>query len=703
MAVSGRTLDSPELYINRELSWIAFNSRVLAEARQADNPVFERMKFLSIVSTNLDEFFMIRVASIRDQVQAGWKLPDPAGLKPREQLRQIALGARLMVQEQYRVWAEELVPDLRKAGVSLLSWPEISAEQAKWAEQFFINDVFPVITPMAVMGSKKFPLLQSRSLNIGILLKSRSGRKMEFATVQVPTVFPRALRLPGDGSGACFILLEDIIRQYLPQVFSGRHIIACHPYRITRNADLEYDEEEASDLLTSIEKSLKRRKWGAVIRLEVDPAMDERMLALLQDAFEVGETEIYRIPGPINFDFLLKQLYSLPGFEPCKYAPFTPRMPEALADGSVFGAVKRGDVFMHHPYDSFDPVQRFVEEAARDENVLAIKQTLYRVSGHSAIVESLAGAAQSGKQVTALFEVKARFDEENNIHWGKYLEKAGCHVVYGLPHLKTHSKILLVVRRENGSIRRYVHLATGNYNDITAKLYTDMGILTADSDLGDDASRFFNLVTGFTETPPMHYLIPAPSMLRSEFLRLIQREADNAKRGLTARIEAKMNSLVDPVVIRALYEASCAGVEIDLTVRGICCLRPGIKDVSQRITVRSIVGRFLEHARIYRFENAGEPELYLSSADWMPRNLDRRVELLFPVRDADIKEQVMRIMALQKRDTAKAWFLQPDGVYRRILPKAGEKCFNSQEALIPGEKQESSSPVCVYKKANDGV
>jgi polyphosphate kinase len=689
MADSGRMFHSPELYINRELSWLAFNNRVLAEAKNPDNPVFERMKFLSIVSTNLDEFFMIRVASIRDQVQAGWKLPDPAGLKPREQLRLISLHTRLTVQEQYRVWLEELLPDLRNAGLALLSFCELSAEQANWVEQFFVNEVFPVITPMAVAGSRKFPLLQSRSLNIGILLKSKSGRKSEFATVQVPTVFPRALRLPGDGNGASFILLEDIIRHFLPTVFAGRHILACHPYRITRNADLEYDEEEASDLLTSIEKSLKRRKWGAVIRLEIDPDMDERMLALLQDAFEVEEAEIFRIPGPVNFDFLLKQLYSLSGFDRCKYAPFVPQMPEELKDVSIFDAMKQGDVFLHHPYDSFDPVQRFVEEAAQDENVLAIKQTLYRVSGHSAIVESLARAAQSGKQVTALFEVKARFDEENNIHWGKYLEKAGCHVVYGLPRLKTHSKIVLVVRRENNSIRRYMHLATGNYNDITAKLYTDMGILTADSDLGDDSSRFFNLVTGFTEIQPMHYLIPAPSKLRSEFLRLIQRETDNAKRGLTARIDAKMNSLVDPVVIRALYEASCAGVEIDLIIRGICCLKPGIRDVSQHITVRSIVGRFLEHARVYRFENGGEPELYLSSADWMPRNLDRRVELLFPVRDLAIQEKIMNVMALQKRDTAKAWLLSSNGVYERILPKDGEASFNSQESLICREIQES--------------
>ncbi len=690
MADSGRIKDSPELYINRELSWLAFNNRVLAEAKNPDNPVFERMKFLSIVSTNLDEFFMIRVASIRDQLRARWKLPDPAGLKPREQLRQIALVTRLMVQEQYRVWAEELLPGLAEAGLSILPWVDLNEEQAEWAARFFENEIFPVLTPVKVESSRKFPLLSSRSLNLGVLLKNHGGRKAEFLTVQVPSVIPRALRLPDDGSGVSFILLEDVICHFLPQVFSGRRVIACHPYRITRNADLEYDEEEACDLLASIEKSLKKRKWGAVIRLEIDPDMDERMLALLQDAFEVGEMEIFRIPGPANFDFLLKQLYLLPGFEKWKYAPFEPVIPDELKGVSIFDALKQGDIFLHHPYDSFDPVQRFAEEAAQDEHVLAIKQTLYRVSGHSAIVESLAKAAQSGKQVTALFEVKARFDEENNIHWGKYLEKAGCHVVYGLPKLKTHSKILLVVRRESGAIRRYVHLATGNYNDVTARLYTDMGLLTADPDLGEDASRFFNLVTGFSETMPMNLLTPAPSKLRTEFLRLIKRERDNAKKGLPARIDAKMNSLVDPVVIHALYDASCAGVEIDLTVRGVCCLRPGIKDVSQRITVRSIVGRFLEHSRIFRFENAGDPELYLSSADWMPRNLDRRVELLFPVKDERIQECILTIMALQKRDTAKAWLLHPSGIYERILPKDGEALFNSQESLLRGKNQESS-------------
>ncbi len=690
MADGGVSQDSPELYINRELSWLAFNSRVLAEAVNLDNPVFERMKFLSIVSTNLDEFFMIRVASLWDQVRADWRLADPSGLKPKAQLKQIALHTRRMVGEQYRIFRESLMPDLAKAGLTLLSWKDLDMEQAAWARQFFMDDLFPVLTPMRIQGNRVFPRLPGRALHLGVLLHKKEGRKAEFATLQVPAAFPRALRLPG-GPGACFILLEEVVKAFLDQVFTGWEIAACHPFRITRNADLEFDEEEACDLLAMIEKSLKKRKWGAVVRLEIDPQMDEGMLALLRKAFEVKEAEIYRVPGPINLDFLLKQLYFLPGFDPWKYASFEPRMPKELADGPMFDTIARGDIYLYHPYDSFAPINRLVEEAAMDESVLAIKQTLYRVSDHSAIVESLARAAQNGKQVTALFEVKARFDEENNIHWGKYLEKAGCHVVYGLPRLKTHSKILLIVRRENGVPRRYVHLATGNYNEITARLYTDMGIFTADPELGEDAGRFFNLVTGFSETPPMHFLIPAPGMLRAEFLRLIARERDNAQKGLPARIDAKMNSLVDPDIIRALYGAGRAGVKIDLTVRGICCLRPGMEGVSENIAVRSIVGRFLEHARIYRFENAGEPEMYLSSADWMPRNLDRRVELMFPVLDGEIREKILRVMELQRRDTAKAWLLKPDGMYERVMPARGEERFNSQEALIP-ENQESFFP-----------
>jgi polyphosphate kinase len=685
-------LIAPELYINRELSWLAFNRRVLSEATRPDNPVFERMKFLSIVSTNLDEFFMIRVASVRDQVRAGWKHPDPAGLKPKEQLRQIALHVRLMVQEQYQIYKHELLPDLHNAGLSPLSWKQLTASQTEWVETYFRNEVFPALTPMAVEGSEKFPLLSSRSLNLGVLMESRSGKRTEFATVQAPSILPRAVILPGDGEGTSFLLMEEIIKCFLPLLFPGRNVIACHSYRITRNADLEFDEEEASDLLAAIEKSLKKRKSGAVIRLEIEPGMDEGMLALLQDAFQVEEQEIFRIPGPINFDFLLKQLYGLPGFESSKYPSFEPRTPKELPEGgSIFDAIRRRDIFLYHPYDSFDPVLRFVEEAAQDPNVLAIKQTLYRVSGHSPIVAALARAALAGKQVTALLEVKARFDEENNIQWGKHLEKAGCHVSYGLPKLKTHSKILLVVRREKDGLRRYVHLGTGNYNDVTARLYTDMGIFTADSDLGEDAGRFFNLVTGYSETPPMHALSYAPSMLRPEFLRLIHRERDNAKRGLPASIDAKMNSLVDPVIIAALYEASCEGVAIDLTVRGICCLRPKVDRVSENITVRSIVGRFLEHARIFRFENGGDPELFLSSADWMPRNLDRRIELMFPVRDELIQKKVLNVMALQKLDTAKAWRMRPDGIYERILPGDGEEPFNSQEALISGMEAEAET------------
>lgn len=682
MGTAKHPLDACEYYINRELSWLRFNHRVLSEAANPDNPLFERMKFLSIFSTNLDEFFMIRVASLRDQVQAGYKKPDPAGLKPKEQLQKVALSTRLMVQEQYRIYEEKILPDLEKAGIAFPAWEELTSEQRAYLEEYYQKEVFPVLTPVAVDGSHTFPLILNKSLNLGVLLESRSGKKAEFATVQVPSVLPRVVLLPAEENTAACVLMEDVIARFIDTLFAGRHALVCHPFRITRNADLAYDEEEASDLLAQIEKSLKKRKWGAVIRLEIRPEMDERLLAILQDALDVNETEIYRVPGPIHLDYFMKQLYALPGHEEDKYPAFEGSAPQALREGCLFEAIRQRDRLLHHPYDSFDPLIRFVQQAADDPNVLAIKQTLYRVSGHSPIVAALGQAAKNGKQVTVLLEVKARFDEENNIHWGKHLEKAGCHVIYGLPGVKTHSKILLVVRREADGIRHYVHLGTGNYNDETARLYSDMGILTADRDIGEDAVRFFNLVAGYTETMPMRLLIYAPRLLRETLVGLIQREREHALQGHPARIDAKMNSLADPYIIQALYEASCAGVTIDLTVRGICCLRPGIPDVSENILVRSIVGRFLEHTRIYRFENGGEPELYLSSADWMPRNLDRRVELLFPVRDEDIISQVEEVLTLQKEDTAKAWLMQPDGSYTRICPPGGQERVNAQEKLM---------------------
>lgn len=677
-------------FTSRELSWISFNERVLLEASNQDNPLMERIKFLSIVSSNLDEFFMVRISSIRDLVKSGGKKLDIAGLKPDERLKAITKRVREQVALQYRIMMDEIMPLLCSQGVVMIRRDSMTREQSAFVEDYFHREVFPVLTPMAVDASHRFPLVLSRSLNIAVLLAGRNGKKDDFATVQVPSVLPRVVWVPGDNA-TTYTLLEEVVLRHLGELFPGRTILAASPYRITRNADLTYDEEEAADLLKEIKKSLKKRKWGSVIRLEYNPDMDRRLLDVLMPALEVGENELYAVPGPLNLDFFMKHLAGLPGFDSQRFPSFVPRLNPELESGCIFDAIRKKDRFFYHPYDSFDPVVSFVRQSAQDEGVLAIKQTLYRVSGHSPVVAALAEAAERGKQVTVLLEVKARFDEENNIHWGEALEKAGCHVVYGLPRLKTHSKITLVVRREQDGIRRYTHLGTGNYNDVTARLYTDMGILTANEHIGADASAFFNLVTGYSETPELKLLVAAPKGLKPELLRLIHREMDHARAGRPSGIEAKMNGLVDPVIIDALYQASQAGVRVDLTVRGMCCLQPGIPGQSDRITVRSIVGRFLEHARIFHFHNGGISETYLSSADWMPRNLDRRIELMFPVLDGEIRARVMDILHQQQRDTAKAWILQGD-IYTplRTGVEEGGVLFNSQESLIPYDQPEQN-------------
>lgn len=584
---------------------------------------------------------------------------------------------------QYEILNHRLLPALAEKGIRLGDLTTLTSQQRLFLEDFFSQQVYPVLTPMAVDGEHRFPLLPNKSLNLAVLLESKNGKKPDFATITVPAVLPRAVFLPGEGHS--FVLLEDVIAAHLDTVFPGRRVLSCSPYRITRNADLTYEEDEASDLLGEIKKSLKKRRWGAVVRLEMTPDMDKASLSLLQKHLETDEACLYTVEGPLNLDFLMKQVASLAGFEEEKFPSYTPALLPEMAEGDLFAAIRCRDRFFFHPYDSFDPVVRLVQEAAVDEQVLAIKQTLYRVSGKSPIVAALAKAAANGKQVTVLLEVKARFDEENNIRWGEALERAGCHVVYGLPGLKTHSKITLVVRREEGVIRRYCHLGTGNYNDVTARLYTDMGILTANETIGADATNFFNMVTGYSETPKLKLLIAAPRSLRKETLRLIARETEHAKAGRKAAIEAKMNALVDPEVMEALYEASKAGVKIHLMVRGICCLQPGVKGLSENITVHSIVGRFLEHARIYHFHNDGNSETYLASADWMPRNLDKRVELMFPVLDKDIREQVLAVLRLQQQDTAKGWNLM--GISWQPLRETVEgELLNSQEKLIPYEQ-----------------
>ncbi|MBZ4644520.1 MAG: polyphosphate kinase [Petroclostridium sp.] len=674
------SFNKPEYFINRELSWLEFNDRVLEEAKDRSNPLLERIKFLSIVSSNLDEFFMIRVASLKDQVNVGFNKPDPAGLTPKQQLKKISIRTHKMVDEQYNMFNRALLPRLKKNGIHMVYEEDLTDEQRNFLDEYFTNEIYPVLTPMAVDSSRPFPLILNKSLNLGVLIKDKETENQYiFATVQVPSVLPRIVELPSPGYGSKhFILLEEVITMYIGRLFAGHDVICTYPYRITRNADLSIEEDEAEDLLLEIEKSLKKRKWGAAIRLEVSCDMDERLVHILKDALEIHQDDIYYINGPLDLTFLMK-IYSFEGYEHLKYLPHYPQTPQDLPEEhNIFEVINNGDVLLHHPYEAFEPVVEFVQEAARDPKVLAIKQTLYRVSGDSPIVKALAEAAERGKQVTVLVEVKARFDEENNIQWAKRLEKAGCHVIYGLVGLKTHSKITLVVRREEKGIKRYIHLGTGNYNDVTARFYTDLGLFTSNEYFGADASAVFNMLSGYSEPPELYKLEVAPLGLRTKFIELIENEMHNALVGKKARIIAKMNSLVDIEIATALYKASSAGVKIDLIVRGICCVRPGMQGISENITVRSIVGRFLEHSRIYYFYNDGREDIFLSSADWMPRNLDRRVELLFPIEDRVLKERVLGILDITLEDTVKARILNSEGKYKKV-DKRGKKPLNSQE------------------------
>lgn len=673
--------EKPEYYTNRELSWLGFNSRVLYEARDKSLPFLERLKFLSITSSNLDEFFMIRVASLKDMVHAKYTKRDIAGLTPQEQLALIAKRAHELVHQQYTTYNRSLIPALKTNGVEVVTAHEqLTPEQAEYADRYFEENVYPVLTPMAMDSSRPFPLIRNKTLNIGALI-SRKGEKgkAEFATVQVPSVLPRIIWLPAAEEGCrSIILLEEVIERNIDKLFLNYDVVCAHPYRIMRNADLTIDEDDAADLLKEIQKQLKKRQWGEVIRLEIEDKMEPKLLKILRQEFAVKEEDIYPISGPLDLTFLMK-LYGMEGMEQHRYPSYRPQpVPGMNDEEDIFTQIRRRDFLLHHPYMTFDPVIQFVQQAAADPDVLAIKQTLYRVSGNSPVVAALAQAAENGKQVSVLVELKARFDEENNINWAKMLEKAGCHVIYGLHGLKTHSKITLVVRREEDGIRRYVHLGTGNYNDSTAKLYTDCGILTCSEPIGEDATAVFNMLSGYSEPKSWNRLILAPYWLRSAFMRMIQRETEHARKGEPARIVAKMNSLCDREIIAALYEASAAGVEIDLIIRGICCLRTGIPKVSEHIRVRSIVGNFLEHARIFYFCNGGSEEFYMGSADWMPRNLDKRVEILFPVEDPELQEEVRHILKVQLEDNVKAHILQPDDSYEKI-DKRGKVLVNAQE------------------------
>lgn len=652
-------------FYNRELSWLGFNYRVLSEARDKNIPLMERLKFLSITASNLDEFFMIRVASLKDMVHAKYTKKDIAGLTPKEQLEIISTGTHELVEKQYNTYNRSFLPALKHNGLTIVTQYEaLNAEQAEYVDRYFMREVYPVLTPMAVDSSRPFPLIRNKSLNIAALLMDKKRKDtIDFATVQVPSVLPRIVTIPSEKEGeTCIILLEQIIEKNIQKLFLNYKVLDATPYRVMRNADLTIDEDEAADLLIEIERQLKKRQWGEAIRLEVEQGIDKRLLKILKKELQIQQEDIFTIRGPLDLTFLMK-VYGMDGFDHLKEEPYIPQPPKGLdMDGDLFEQIRQKDILLHHPYETFDPVVNFVRFAAKDPDVLAIKQTLYRVSSNSPIIASLAQAAENGKQVTVLVELKARFDEENNIVWARKLEKAGCHVIYGLVGLKTHSKITLVVRREEEGIRRYVHLGTGNYNDSTAKLYTDMGMFTCKRAYGEDATAVFNMLSGYSEPLSWNKLALAPTWLRTRFVELINRERDYAAMGKPARIVAKMNSLCDAGIINALYEASAAGVQIELIVRGICCLKQGVPGMSETIQVRSIVGTFLEHSRIFYFENDGSPEIYMGSADWMPRNLDKRVEILFPVEDPDLKKEIVHILHTQLADNTKAHLLQPDGL-----------------------------------------
>ena len=687
-----KTIDyaNAKYYENRELSWLKFDHRVLAEARDKSIPLLERTKFVSITSSNLDEFFMVRVASLKDMVHAKYKKTDIAGLTATQQLEKINRATRQLVELQYSTYNRSLQPQLRAQGIYVYDqMSELSEAQRRSAEQYFDEIVYPVLTPMAVDASRPFPLIRNKTLNIGALI--RKEEENVFATVQVPSVLPRLVPLPTETEDEyAFVLLEQLIIQNIGRLFSNYQVLCTSPYRIMRNADLPIDEDEANDLLKEIEKQLKKRQWGEVIRLEVDSSIDKELLAILKKELDVAGEDVFKLSGPLDLTFLMK-LYGLDGKDELRYAPYQPQpVPQLVGADNIFDAIKQGDILLHHPYQTFQPVVDFIRQAANDPQVLAIKQTLYRVSGNSPIIASLAQAAENGKQVTVLVELKARFDEENNIVWAKKLEKAGCHVIYGLVGLKTHSKIALVVRKEENGICRYVHLGTGNYNDSTAKLYTDCGIFTCSEAIGEDATAVFNMLSGYSEPLSWNHLVVAPIWLRKKFLKLIRRETRNALDGKEARIEAKMNSLCDQQIIAALYEASAAGVQIDLIVRGICCLKVGIPGVSENIRVRSIVGNFLEHSRIFYFYNNGNEEYYMGSADWMPRNLDRRVEIIFPVLDEELQRQVRHILEVELEDNVKAHLMLADGTYAK-QDKRGKVLVNSQQQFCDEAVAQSAS------------
>ncbi len=677
----------PDHYLNRELSWLEFNARVLEEAADPSNPWLERLKFLAIFSSNLDEFFEIRVAGLQQQVYAGVEPQDYGadGMAPAEQLAAIDRRTHELVAEQYRILNDEVLPGLATGGVQRVRLEDLTDAERRHVDTLFRASIAPVLTPLAIDPGHPFPHVHNKSLNIALVVERKNGghKRRHFAVVQVPAVLDRVVIVSTHGEGRVrFVLLEDIIARHLGELFGGLRVVSHTVFRVTRNTDLTIEEEDAEDLLEMIEESLRQRRRSDPVRLEISSDADETFVGMLTEAHDLEARDVYRVPGPVDVTALMA-LHRLDGFPGLKDEPLVPRVAPPFAQGrDVFDVIRAQDVLVHLPYESFGCVVDFIERAADDPQVLAIKQTLYRTSGASPIISALARAAQNGKQVTALVELKARRDEQNNITWARMLERAGVHVVYGIVGLKTHCKAALVVRREGDGIRRYVHLSTGNYNPTTARVYTDLGLFTANPDMGEDTSALFNLLTGNAEGYRWKKLVVAPVGMREQVIGLIEREERNAREGRAARIIVKMNALVEPSVIDALYRASQAGVAIDLVVRGICCLRPGLPGVSETIRVTSIVDKYLEHSRIFYFENGGNPEVFLASADWMPRNFWRRIETLFPIEDASLQARIVGdIIQPILSDTVKVRELSSDGTYRRRTPGEGETPLRSQVAL----------------------
>ncbi|WP_279117308.1 RNA degradosome polyphosphate kinase [Lactobacillus intestinalis] len=686
----------PEYYINRELSWMDFNDRVLEEARNKDNPLLDRVNFLGITQSNVDEFFMVRVASLHKLVAAGITSTDASGMTPQKQLDEINKKEHKEVEKRYSTYSRSLLPLLESNNIYIKNVEDLNEHQYEFIRRYFYDELYPVLTPMADDTNHPFPFIANDSLNIAVRLKDTENGSHDYATVRVPNIFKRLVKLP-DAENS-FVLLENIIKEFIWQLFDGYEVKEAATFRATRDMDLDVAERDTSDFLRSVQTQLKDREHGKVVRLEIDKNMGDKLRRRLFKKLKVSENEVYEINGPIDLTFLKKMLGAVQGHDDLRYKPFKGYVdPDLELSSDIFANIRKRDYLVQHPYDSFDTVLNFIKKAAHDDKVLAIKMTLYRVSGNSPIIKYLGQAAQAGKQVTVLVEVKARFDEQNNVHWARTLEQMGCHVIYGLKGLKTHTKITCVIRRDEDGIRRYLHLGTGNYNDVTAHFYTDMGLFTCRRDLGVDATNLFNMLSGYSKPPYFRQLRISPEHIREFINEKVDNEIAIAKAGRHAEIHMKMNSLSDPEIIAKLYQASHAGVKIHLIVRGICCLRTDIPGISDNIEVHSIVGRLLEHSRIYYFYNDGNDEIYLSSADMMKRNLNRRVETLFPVLQPDLKQRAIDIYNKMWEDNVKGRILHNDTY--TMIDRRGKEAVNCQEFFIE-QAQEKNEELKQRRKAN---